>query len=75
MNEPGPDKGKTFYLCVRPVGPGYDKGRHERPREQVDYQYKCSSFMWASDAASAAASSGVAGPGAASQGQDVVVGL
>jgi AP endonuclease-2 len=81
VNKPGPNKGKTFYLCARPVGPGYDKGRNERRREEVDHQYKCNFFMWASDAkrdamraaaAATAASSGVAG--AASQGEDVVVG-
>ncbi len=41
VNKPGPNKGKTFYLCARPVGPGYDKGRLERLREEVDHQYKC----------------------------------
>lgn len=71
VNKPGPNKGKTFYLCARPVGPGYDKGRNERLREEVDHQYKCNFFMWASDAKrdamrAAAASPGVAG--AASQG-------
>jgi AP endonuclease 2 len=50
VNKPGPNKGKTFYLCARPVGPGYDKGRHERLREEVDHQYKCNFFMWTSDA-------------------------
>jgi AP endonuclease 2 len=49
VNKPGPNKGKTFYLCARPVGPGYDKGRLERLREEVDHQYKCNFFMWASD--------------------------
>jgi len=70
VNKRGPNKGKTFYLCARPVGPGYDKGRHERLREEVDHQYKCDFFMWASDAmrTAAAASSGVAG--AADQGED-----
>ena len=66
VNKPGPNKGKAFYLCARPVGPGYDKGRSERLREEVNHQYKCNFFMWASDAKrAAAASSGVAG--AASQ--------
>ena len=49
VNKPGPNKGKTFYLCARPVGPGYDKGRNERRREEVDHQYKCDFFKWASD--------------------------
>jgi len=75
VNKPGPNKGKTFYLCARPVGPGYDKGRNERLREEVDHQYKCNFFMWTSDvkrvAAAAAASSGVVG--AASQGEEDIV--
>ncbi len=49
VNKPGPNKGRTFYLCARPVGPGYDKGRSERLREEVDHQYKCNFFKWASD--------------------------
>ena len=49
MNKPGPNKGRTFYLCARPVGPGYDKGRSERLREEVNHQYKCDFFKWASD--------------------------
>ncbi|KAH9066513.1 Endonuclease/exonuclease/phosphatase [Lactarius vividus] len=50
VNKPGPNKGRTFYLCARPVGPGYDKGRSERLREEVDHQYKCNFFKWARDA-------------------------
>jgi AP endonuclease-2 len=67
VNKPGPNKGKTFYLCARPVGPGYDRGRNERLREEVDHRYKCNFFMWASDAkrevmrAGAAGEEGVAG--------------
>ena len=49
VNKPGPNKGRTFYLCARPVGPGYDKGRSERLREEVNHQYKCDFFKWASD--------------------------
>ncbi len=36
-------------LFCRPVGPGYDKGRAERPRDQVDPQYRCNFFRWSSD--------------------------
>ena len=32
-----------------PVGPGYDKGRSERLREQVDHQWRCDFFKWSSD--------------------------
>ena len=49
VNKPGPNKGRSFYLCARPVGPGYDKGRSERRREEVNHQYKCDFFKWASD--------------------------
>ncbi|TBU47509.1 Endonuclease/exonuclease/phosphatase [Dichomitus squalens] len=50
VNKPGPNRGKTFYLCARPVGPGYDKGRGERLREEVDHRYRCNYFKWASEA-------------------------
>ena len=49
VNKQGPNKGKTFYLCARPVGPGYDKGRTERLREEVDHRYRCNYFKWASE--------------------------
>ncbi|KAJ2916071.1 hypothetical protein MD484_g4348, partial [Candolleomyces efflorescens] len=43
VNKPGVNKGK------RPIGPGYDMGKSERPREQVDPQYRCDFFKWSSD--------------------------
>ncbi|KAF8961943.1 Endonuclease/exonuclease/phosphatase [Flammula alnicola] len=43
VNKPGPNKGKKFFICSRPVGPGYDKGRSQRLREHVDPQWKCNS--------------------------------
>ncbi|TCD69098.1 Class II abasic (AP) endonuclease [Steccherinum ochraceum] len=49
VNKPGPNKGRTFYLCSRPVGPGWDKGKSERLRDEVDHQYRCNYFKWASD--------------------------
>ncbi|KAI0718087.1 Endonuclease/exonuclease/phosphatase [Cerioporus squamosus] len=49
VNKPGPNKGKTFYICSRPVGPGYDKGRGERLRDEVDHRYRCNYFKWASE--------------------------
>lgn len=49
VNKPGPNKGKTFFLCARPVGPGYDKGKNERLREEVDHRYRCNFFKWTSD--------------------------
>ncbi|KAI0358310.1 DNase I-like protein [Trametes cingulata] len=49
VNKPGPNKGKKFFLCSRPVGPGYDKGKGERLRDEVDHQYRCNFFKWASE--------------------------
>ncbi|KAH9479907.1 DNA-(apurinic or apyrimidinic site) endonuclease 2 [Psilocybe cubensis] len=49
VNKPGPNKGKKFFTCSRSVGPGYDKGYSERPRDQVDPQYKCNFFKWSSE--------------------------
>ncbi|KAL1755499.1 Endonuclease/exonuclease/phosphatase [Schizophyllum commune] len=49
VNKKGENKGRAFYVCSRPVGPGYDKGRAERRREDVDPQYKCDFFKWKSD--------------------------
>ncbi|KAF8160011.1 Endonuclease/exonuclease/phosphatase [Crassisporium funariophilum] len=49
VNKQGPNKGKRFFICSRPVGPGYDKGRAERLREQVDPQWRCDFFKWSSE--------------------------
>ncbi|KAJ6579091.1 Endonuclease/exonuclease/phosphatase [Mycena vulgaris] len=49
VNKPGPNKGKNFFICARPVGPGYDKGKAERLREEVDPAWRCDFFKWASD--------------------------
>ncbi|KAF5381166.1 hypothetical protein D9757_009429 [Collybiopsis confluens] len=49
VNKPGVNKGRSFWVCSRPVGPGYDKGRSERPREEVDERWKCNFFVWSSD--------------------------
>ncbi|TFK39608.1 Endonuclease/exonuclease/phosphatase [Crucibulum laeve] len=49
VNKQGPNKGKRFFICSRPVGPGYDKGRSERLREEVDPQWKCDFFKWSSE--------------------------
>ncbi|KAH8116241.1 DNase I-like protein [Phellopilus nigrolimitatus] len=49
VNKPGPNKGKTFFICSRPVGPGYDAGRDKRLREEVDPHYRCKFFKWSSE--------------------------
>ncbi|KAI9464803.1 DNase I-like protein [Russula earlei] len=63
VNKPGPNRGKTFFLCARPVGPGYDKGRSERLREEVNHEYKCNFFMWSSDARREVTRAGATGDG------------
>jgi len=49
VTKPGPNKGKNFFICSRPVGPGYDRGKAERLREEVDHQYRCNFFKWSSE--------------------------
>ncbi|KAH9849903.1 Endonuclease/exonuclease/phosphatase [Lenzites betulinus] len=49
VSKQGPNKGKTFFICSRPVGPGYDKGKSERLRDEVDHRYRCNYFKWTSD--------------------------
>ncbi|KAF8606037.1 DNase I-like protein [Ceratobasidium sp. AG-I] len=49
VNKTGPNKGKKFFLCSMPMGPGYDSGKSTRLREEVDPRYRCNYFKWASD--------------------------
>ena len=49
VTKPGPNKGKNFFICSRPVGPGYDRGKAERIREEVDHSYRCNFFKWSSE--------------------------
>ncbi|KAJ6606923.1 Endonuclease/exonuclease/phosphatase [Mycena sp. CBHHK59/15] len=49
VNKPGSNKGKNFFICARPVGPGYDKGKAERLREEVDPTWRCDFFKWSSE--------------------------
>lgn len=49
VTKPGPNKGKNFFICSRPVGPGYDRGKAERLREEVDHQYRCNFFKWSNE--------------------------
>ncbi|KAJ3897506.1 hypothetical protein F5879DRAFT_813866, partial [Lentinula edodes] len=49
VNKPGVNKGRSFWVCSRPVGPGYDKGCSKRPREEVNSKWKCNYFVWSSD--------------------------
>ena len=46
-----------MYACIhalltatfRPVGPGWDKGKGERRRDEVNHAYRCKFFKWAAD--------------------------
>jgi len=39
-----------LFVCLpRPVGPGWDKGKTERLRGEVDSTYRCNFFKWSSD--------------------------
>ncbi|KAH7871539.1 uncharacterized protein C8R40DRAFT_1054188, partial [Lentinula edodes] len=49
VNKPGVNKGRSFWVCSRPVGPGYDKGCSKRPCEEVNSKWKCNYFVWSSD--------------------------
>lgn len=44
VNKPGINKGRKFYLCARPVGPGYDKGQ---AKINVNPEFRCDHFEWA----------------------------
>ncbi|KAF7307729.1 DNA-(apurinic or apyrimidinic site) lyase [Mycena kentingensis (nom. inval.)] len=50
VTKAGPNKGKKFFICSRPVGPGYDAGKDKRRRNEVNDEYRCDFFKWASDA-------------------------
>ncbi|KAM0793357.1 hypothetical protein ACM66B_000812 [Microbotryomycetes sp. NB124-2] len=43
VNKVGINKGRRFYLCARPVGPGYDKGQGQ---DKVNPEYRCDFFQW-----------------------------
>ncbi|GAA5922359.1 hypothetical protein JCM1841_003082 [Sporobolomyces salmonicolor] len=45
VNKPGINKGRRFYLCARPVGPGYDKGKGQA-KINVNPEYRCDFFEW-----------------------------
>ncbi|BGP36335.1 Class II abasic (AP) endonuclease [Rhodotorula kratochvilovae] len=43
VNKTGINKGRRFFLCSRPVGPGYDQGQ---AKLHVDPQWRCNFFQW-----------------------------
>lgn len=46
VNKPGPNHGRRFWLCSRPVGKGYDQGRSKTARSEVNTEYRCDFFVW-----------------------------
>ncbi|KAK4055302.1 Class II abasic (AP) endonuclease [Microbotryomycetes sp. JL201] len=42
VNKTGINKGRRFFLCARPVGPGYDKGQGQ---DKVNKEYRCDFFQ------------------------------
>lgn len=42
VNKKGPNKGRRFYLCVRPVGPDGDK----KGKKNEINEYRCDFFQW-----------------------------
>lgn len=47
VNKPGPNHGRKFWLCNRPVGPGYEKSG--RAKGDVNPEYRCNFFLWDSE--------------------------
>ncbi|KDN40166.1 DNase I-like protein [Tilletiaria anomala UBC 951] len=47
VNKPGPNHGRKFWLCNRPVGPGHEGSGISRDR--VNPQLRCDYFSWDSD--------------------------
>ncbi|KAK7205120.1 DNA lyase [Myxozyma melibiosi] len=41
----GINEGRAFWICSRPVGPGY--ATSTRPKDEVNKDYRCSYFKWA----------------------------
>ncbi|KAL9933091.1 hypothetical protein V8E36_007809 [Tilletia maclaganii] len=65
VNKAGKNHGRKFWLCARPVGPGYEKSG--RNRNDVNPEYRCDYFVWDSDlrAGKAGSSAGAASSSAA----------
>ncbi|KAJ9476545.1 DNA-(apurinic or apyrimidinic site) endonuclease 2 [Pseudozyma hubeiensis] len=47
VNKAGPNHGRKFWLCNRPVGPGYEKSG--RAKGDVNPEFRCNFFVWDSD--------------------------
>lgn len=47
VHKPGINQGRKFWLCARPVGPGY--AEPSRDTTKADRPYRCHYFAWDSD--------------------------
>ncbi|CAD6887125.1 unnamed protein product [Tilletia controversa] len=47
VNKTGKNHGRKFWLCSRPVGPGYEKSG--RSKYDVNPEFRCDYFVWDSD--------------------------
>jgi hypothetical protein len=45
VNKPGPNKGKRFYLCARPVGPEEHEEKDGKKRRLLN-EFRCDYFKW-----------------------------
>jgi len=45
--KPGPNVGRGFWICSKPVGPGYDNGK--RQKWEINPEYRCNFFKWSSE--------------------------
>jgi AP endonuclease 2 len=43
--KPGPNLGRRFWICSKPVGPGYDNGK--RQKREINPEFRCNYFKWA----------------------------
>ena len=46
VNKPGINQGRKFWLCSRPVGPGWE---NKSRRGDADPTYRCDYFAWDTD--------------------------
>lgn len=50
VNKPGINHGRKFWLCSRPVGPGYEGSKMPyKQRDARSAEYRCNFFAWDSD--------------------------
>ncbi|GAA95421.1 uncharacterized protein L969DRAFT_92556 [Mixia osmundae IAM 14324] len=46
VNKPGPNKGRKFYLCSRPVGQGHEEAASKNKNVILNPDYRCNHFEW-----------------------------